>query len=158
LTNDDAGLPIGSIIMKAISERKPIKMEGFTYIGFKTDNRGDQGSEYTEESTVEDYIAKMTMLQQGYLIFPTLADKGTWMIINGVPIPGMRFIDTVDKNGETHTVVTDAPTVRIIGGKPYLMPSDRVLDQMIEYAKCEMLGIQQCMEDLGYDNIPGYEK
>jgi hypothetical protein len=29
---------------------------------------------------------------------------------------------------------------------------------MIEYAKCEMLGIQQCMEDLGYDDIPGYEK
>ncbi|MEE3414071.1 MAG: hypothetical protein VZR53_01725 [Prevotella sp.] len=29
---------------------------------------------------------------------------------------------------------------------------------MIEYAKCEMLGIQQCMEDLGYDTIPGYEK
>ena len=38
-------------------------MEGFTYIGFKTDNKGDQGSEYTEEATVEDYIAKMTMLQ-----------------------------------------------------------------------------------------------
>ena len=29
---------------------------------------------------------------------------------------------------------------------------------MLEYAKGERLAIQQCMEDLGYDNIPGYEK
>ena len=118
-------------------------MEGFTYIGFKTDNKGDQGSEYTEESTVEDYIAKMTMLQQGYLIFPTLADKGTWMLINGVPIPGMKFITRKDEDTDQQvSVIMDAPTVKVYEGKPYLIPNDAVLDQMIEYAKCEMLGIQ----------------
>ena len=158
VTRDDLGMPIGSIILKAIQNREPLHMEGFTYIGFKTDNKGDQGSEYTDESTVEDYMAKLTMLQQGYLIFPTLADKSTWMLMNGVPIPGMRFIDTRDNNENSTTIVQDAPTVRIIAGKPYLIPNDRVLDQMIEYAKTEMLAIQQCMEDLGYDKIPGYEK
>jgi len=29
---------------------------------------------------------------------------------------------------------------------------------MIEYAHTELLSIQQCMEDLGYENIPGYKK
>lgn len=158
VTRDNAGIPIGSIILKSILNREPMHIEGFTYIGFKTDNKGDQGSEYTDESTVEDYMAKMAMLQQGYLIFPTLADKSTWMLMNGVPIPGMRFIDTKDSNGNPTTMVQGAPQVRIIAGKPYLIPNDRVLDQMIEYAKTEMLAIQQCMEDLGYDKIPGYEK
>lgn len=158
VTKDEAGMPIGSIILRAIQERKPLHIEGFTYIGFKTDNKGDQGSEYTDTATIEDYIAKLSMLQQGYLIFPTLADKGTWMLMNGIPIPGMRFVDSTDKDGELITTVTDGPTVRIINGEAYLIPNDKVLDQMIEYAKCELLGIQQCMEDLGYDNIPGYEK
>ena len=62
VTRDDLGMPIGSIILKAIQNREPLHIEGFTYIGFKTDNKGDQGSEYTDESTVEDYMAKLTML------------------------------------------------------------------------------------------------
>lgn len=48
------------------------------------------------------------MLQAGYCIFPTLADKGTYMVVNGIAIPGMRF--TVDKNEGT-TVVQGAPTI-----------------------------------------------
>jgi len=80
------------------------------------------------------------------------------MLMNGIPIPGMRFVDSTNKDGELVTTVTDGPTVRIINGEAYLIPNDKVLDQMIEYAKCELLGIQQCMEDLGYENIPGYEK
>lgn len=156
---NDMGLPIGSIIMKAIQNRKALNIKGYTYIGFKTDNKGDQGSEYTEESTAEDYIAKLTMLQQGYLIFPTLSDKSTWMILDGVDIPGMRFVNTKTTNGDEVTLVDNAPSVKIFGGKAYLVPNDAVLDQMIEYAKCELLGIQECMNDLGteaYPEIPGY--
>jgi len=92
VTRNEMNLPMGSIILKAIANKKKIKINTYTYIGFKTDNKQDQGSEYTDESTVEDYIAKLTMLQQGYLIFPTLADKGTWMLMDGIDIPGMKFI------------------------------------------------------------------
>lgn len=160
ITRDELGAPIGSIIMKAIANKKPLDMNTYTYIGFKTDNKGDQGSEYTDESTIEDYMAKMTMLQQGYLIFPTLADKGTWMVLDNVPIPGIKFIQLAnDENGELQQMIVDkAPRVRIIDGKPYLIPDDSVIDQMLEYAKTELLAIQQCMEDLGYENIPGYQK
>jgi hypothetical protein len=31
------------------------------------------------------------MLQNGYCIFPTLADKGTYMVLGGINIPGMEF-------------------------------------------------------------------
>ena len=162
VTRDEMGLPMGSIILKAIANREALNINTYTYIGFKTDNKGDQGSEYTDESTVEDYIAKLTMLQQGYLIFPTLADKGTWMLMDGINIPGMKFIQLAknedDQNSVEKMVVEGAPTIRIIEGKPYLIPSDLVVDQMIEYAKTELLGIQQCMEDLGYEEIPGYQK
>ena len=162
VTRDEMGLPMGSIILKALANREAININTYTYIGFKTDNKGDQGSEYTDESTVEDYIAKLTMLQQGYLIFPTLADKGTWMLMDGIKIPGINFIQLAknedDSNSVDQMVVDNAPTIRIIEGKPYLIPNDAVVDQMIEYAKTELLGIQQCMEDLGYEEIPGYTK
>jgi hypothetical protein len=63
ITRDEMGLPMGSIILKALANREAVNINTYTYIGFKTDNKGDQGSEYTDESTVEDYIAKLTMLQ-----------------------------------------------------------------------------------------------
>jgi len=160
LTNED--IAQGSIILKAIKQRKAQYIEAHTYIGFKTDNQGDTGSEYTEEATIDDYIAKMSMLQSGYMIFPTLADKGTWMILSGVEVPGMQFkkVTIKDQNGAEHetTTVQNAPTIQWFNGEPYIIPSDVVLNQMLEYARTERLAIQQCMEDLGYDNIPGYEK
>ena len=156
------GVPQGSIILKAIAQRKDQFIQAHTYIGFKTDNRGDQGSEYTDEATVEDYIAKMTMLQDGYMIFPTLADKGTWMILSGVNIPGITYTKITQKLDDTNsienTIVNNAPTIKYINGEFYIIPSNVVIDQMLEYAITERVAIQQCMEDLGYDDIPGYEK
>ena len=151
------GFPSGSIILKALKEGK-LHINAATYLGFKTDNRGDQGSEYTEEATVEDYIAKMSMLQQGYLIFPTLADKGTWMVMKGVDIPGMTFIDSEDESHNEVVIVKDAPSVQFVNGEAYLVPNSRVINQMIEYANTERLAIQRCMEDLGYEEIPDYTR
>ena len=148
----------GSIIQKAIlSGEKPI-LKCMTYIGFKTDNRGDQGSEYTEEATVDDYMAKAAMLQQGYMVPPTLADKGTFTIIQGVKIPGITFVTTKDENGNKQYSVQDVPTVIWINKTPIIKPNSAVINQFLQYAKTERLAIQQCMEDLGYENIPGYEK
>jgi hypothetical protein len=41
VTTNDAGMPMGSIILKAIADRKAMHINTYTYIGFKTDNRGD---------------------------------------------------------------------------------------------------------------------
>lgn len=144
-----SGFDSGSIILKNINNGK-CNISTHIYVGSKTDNRGDGGTEYKQEPMVDDYMAKMAMTQQGYLIFPTLADKGTWMCLSGIQLPGMIYNESGD--------VTNIPTFMWYGTTPYIRPNNNVLDQMLEYAKGERLAIQQCMEDLGYDNIPGYEK
>lgn len=140
-------ISIGSIILKAIKTGDLRKMTAHTYIGLKTDNFGDNGSEYTEAAEIDDYIAKLTMLQEGYMLFPTMADKGTWLVLKGINIPGMRLITT--RKGKNKSVKCENPVqVTFVGGKPYIMPSDDVINQMIEYAKTERASIVQCMEDL----------
>ncbi len=152
------GIPSGSIILR----NKNNKLRVFTYLGLKTDNRNDNGTEYKLESQIDDYITKMAMLQQGILIFPTLADKGTWMCIDGVKIPGIEFGETVDQFGNKQCTVKNVPTIiwqkTKVGFVPHLRPSNAVLDQMIQYAEGEKLAICQCMDELGYPEIPGYEK
>ena len=152
------GIPSGSIILRNNNN----KLRAFTYLGLKTDNRNDNGTEYKLESQIDDYITKMAMLQQGILIFPTLADKGTWMCIDGVKIPGIEFGETVDQFGNKQHTVKNVPTIiwqqTKSGLIPHLRPSNAVLDQMIQYAEGEKLAICQCMDELGYPEIPGYEK
>lgn len=143
----------GSIILKKLlDKRSSFNITTHIYVGSKTDNRGDGGTEYKNEPIVDDYTAKMAMTQQGFLIFPTLADKGTWMCLSGIELPGMKY----SKSG----IVENIPTIMWHNKEAYIRPSNQVLDQMLEYAKGERLAIQQCMEDLGYkdEDIPGYTK
>lgn len=162
--SDTEGIFGGSIMLKQILNRKkPAHFKLHTYIGIKTDHKEDKGSEYSKEAIIDDYIAKMTMLQSGIMVFPTLADKGTWVCIDGVDIPGMILSRTSKKDNDGNatgwiTDVKNPPTVVHVNGEWILRPSDAVLNQMIEYTKGERLAIQQCMEDLGYDNISGYIK
>lgn len=144
----DGPIRTGSIILKAIKNKENIgKITAHTYIGMKTDNFGDNGSEYTESAEIDDYIAKLTMLQEGYMLFPTLADKGTWVVLKNVKIPGMRLI--TKRKGKERTVTCENPVqVTFVGGKPYIMPSNDVINQMIEYAYTERAAIVQCIEDL----------
>ena len=162
--DDSDGFPKGSILLKQILDKnnKP-HFNLYTYIGFKTDNRGDSGVEYSEQSTIDDYVAKMAMLQNGYWVSSTLADKGTWVFMDGVKIPGMEFKqkDLKNENDEvigTTVAIDGIPTIQYVNNQYLIRPSNKVLDQMIEYAHTELLSIQQCMEDLGYENIPGYKK
>ena len=152
------GVTKGSIILQKLMSGGKNALRIYTYLGLKTDNKNDTGTEYKKESQIDDYITKMAMLQQGILIFPTLADKGTWMCLDGVKLPGMQFIETIDEYGNRQQTVKNAPTVMWIGSTPYIRPSDDAINQMLQYADCERLAIQQCMEDLGYKDIPGYEK
>lgn len=143
----------GSIILKKLLDKKSsFNINTHIYVGSKTDNRGDGGTEYKKEPIVDDYTAKMAMIQQGFLIFPTLADKGTWMCLSGIELPGMKY----SKSG----IIENIPTIMWHNKEAYIRPSNQVLDQMLEYAKGERLAIQQCMEDLGYkdEDIPGYTK
>lgn len=59
---EDGPFSQGSIILEHILNNKQFDIHMATYIGSRTDNRNDVGSEYKEEPIVDDYMAKLSML------------------------------------------------------------------------------------------------
>lgn len=139
----DGAQVIGSIILKSIKAGDKPQLKLSTPIGYRSDNTNDQGSSYKDMTEIDDFMSKFTLLQQGYLIMPTLADKSTWQVLNGVKIPGMTF----GYQGGT-LVAENIPSIMYVGSTAIIRPSDAVLDQMIEYAITEKLAIEKCIEDV----------
>lgn len=152
------GINRGSMILKKILNQKDLELKLHTYIGFKTDNFNDNGSSYNDQTTVQDYMAKLSMLQQNYFVFPTLSDKSTYVVMSGLKLPGMQFYAGNDENGNKTVQVSNYGSMVKVGDEYFIRPSDDLIQQMLEYADTERLGIQQTMEQLGYEDIPGYEK
>lgn len=151
---------IGSIVAKTIANNQTPDIKTVTINGFRTDSRNDDGSKYSELAETEDYINKYAMLQKGYCLFPTLADKGTYMSLSGIKIPGINF--GVDGYGQV--TVDNIPTIQVLNPNAktlddmfYIQPPMTVINQFIEYAKTERQAIMECMEQLGYTDIPGYD-
>lgn len=148
------GVNMGSIVAKQLWNGQDFNISIYTPIGFKSDNRGDNGSKYSNLAEAEDYINKFAMLQNGYCIFPTLADKGTYMVLGGINIPGMEFGQS--DNG-SYTVSGAPKMVFIDSTHYYLQPNQSVLNQFIDYAYTEREAILDCREQLGLpvDNPKG---
>lgn len=148
------GVNMGSIVAKQLQNGEDFNISIYTPIGFKSDNRGDNGSKYSNLAEAEDYINKFAMLQNGYCIFPTLADKGTYMVLGGINIPGMEFGQS--DNG-SYTVSGAPKMVFLDSTHYYLQPNQSVLNQFIDYAYTEREAILDCREQLGLpvDNPKG---
>ena len=148
------GVNMRSIVAKQLQNGEDFNISIYTPIGFKSDNRGDNGSKYSNLAEAEDYINKFAMLQNGYCIFPTLADKGTYMVLGGINIPGMEFGQS--DNG-MYTVSGAPKMVFIDNTHYYLQPNQSVLNQFIDYAYTEREAILDCREQLGLhvDNPKG---
>lgn len=148
------GVNMGSIVAKQLQNGDDFNISIYTPIGFKSDNRGDNGSKYSNLAEAEDYINKFAMLQNGYCIFPTLADKGTYMVLGGINIPGMEFGQS--DNG-SYTVSGAPKMVFLDSTHYYLQPNQSVLNQFIDYAYTEREAILDCREQLGLpvDNPKG---
>lgn len=148
------GVNMGSIVAKQLQNGEDFNISIYTPIGFKSDNRGDNGSKYSNLAEAEDYINKFAMLQNGYCIFPTLADKGTYMVLGGINIPGMEFGQS--DNG-AYTVYGAPKMVFLDSTHYYLQPNQSVLNQFIDYAYTEREAILDCREQLGLpvDNPKG---
>lgn len=155
---DEGGMFSGSMILKELFTNKnsTMHLRLATHIGSRTDNSGDYGTEYSEAPEVDDYMAKLAFLQNGYIVPCTFADKGTYQVIQGVTLPGMQFTEHQDSNGNTVVDIANIPTIKKYDGEFVIIPSNAVLDRMLEYARTEYNAIQQCMVDLGYKDIPGY--
>ena len=140
------GVNMGSIVAKQLQNGEDFNISIYTPIGFKSDNRGDNGSKYSNLAEAEDYINKFAMLQNGYCIFPTLADKGTYMVLGGINIPGMEFGYAQDG---TYTVSGAPKMIFLDNTHYYLQPNQSVLNQFIDYAYTEREAILDCREQLG---------
>lgn len=100
-----------SIILGTINNGSPIKLN--TLINFYGLNSQDRGRAYTELYPIEDYVMKMALTRNNHIIFPTMADKGTWNTITGVQL------------------FNDPTGVKFNGGK--YMFSRRLLAQLYRY-------------------------
>lgn len=128
--------PIGSRLLKGIlsGENKNLKLH--THGGVKTERSKSGGKDYKQISAREDYLAKMEILRQGGIIFPTLSDKATWFYITGCTLAGYDYnkISTISDSQIPDVVKRDGK-FRVEYGD--YSENIEILDQMLEYARCE---------------------
>lgn len=123
VTNDDGTTSTmsvsASIILSAV--QRGVKLRLSVLQNFKTDNYGDQGSDYQQINDIEDYIAKMELVLNNRIIFPTMEAKKTYYSISGVQLPYGGIID-----------------VRSLGdlGEQFIF-SDEILDRYINYFQAD---------------------
>lgn len=145
----------GSVILKEITRNRDAFITLRNFVGFKTDKRGDYGSDYFEISKREDYVSKATILEQGGIIMPTLSDKKTWLYVDGVKLPGLDYNNTVDDDGNTTPFAAEQLGDQfVISADPMsqldnvLSQREDVVDQFISYAYSEYEAIKKADRDL----------
>ena len=145
----------GSVILKEIKQNPDAFITLRNFVGFKTDKRGDYGSDYFEISKREDYVSKATILEQGGIIMPTLSDKKTWLYVDGIKLPGLDYSGTMDDNGNTTSIAAEKLGDQfVISADPMsqldnvLSQREDVIDQFISYAYSEYESVKQADRDI----------
>ena len=144
-TSDVAGrqivTKIGSIIAKHFLNGNTGKLKLHVNSGVRVQGDYNGGKKYTEITPVEDLLAKVTILQDGGIIFPTLSDKSTWFHLSGVTMSGLNYDNLVKISTD------DLLSVQLLDGQKLSSTDLHIafdfdrpnaqIDQMIEYAICE---------------------
>lgn len=155
VTMENDGVRIGSIIAKFVldpsSNPSHNKIVLHTHSGLKMTDSREGGVKYSEIKAREDYISKAQILRDGGIIFPTLSDKSTWFYLSGIKLPGLNW---QSKNVEEFGLL---PVPGKVSGRLFYQNEETigdfrqnsVLDQMIEYAMCELANIEKTIDDLG---------
>lgn len=140
-------LPIGSLIIKHVLQSGGIHLTLHTHGGIMVDEDLSGGVSYKKITEREDWLAKAAILKQGGIIFPTLSDKSTWFYVTGVTVPGINYynIESMSKNSlpelglhEGENLSSNAAHIIFDWNRP-----NAQIDQMIEYAECEMAAIER---------------
>lgn len=149
----------GSIVAKQVlnenfnSKHDRIKLA--TSEGIKLAVSKTGGTKYSETSPIEDWLSKAAILQNGNICFPTLSDKSTWFYLLGILLPGINY-SSVDgrflpkfQNGGSYRMFFNRDSFSATSKQQYFNDDNPVLDQLIEYAYCELDLINQTMNQLG---------
>lgn len=108
------------------------KFRAQTFVNFRTNNPNDVGNDYHQITDAEDYLSKMTLVLNNRLIFPTIADKKTYHVIDGVQMPNERL-----------TSYGIVPYVGMRFGFGI-----QTVRQIISYANSELASIEHCINQL----------
>ena len=131
--NDNPNYFKGSKLLTALFNSKSkdrLKVATFAY--FKQAGSRDRGRKYMEVSTLEDYVMKMALTQQGYALLPTMGDSGTYNVLFGEAVSNFKnpLVLAKDKDGKT--------TVQF---------SADILSQMISYFETELDTVKKAYAD-----------
>lgn len=150
MIKDDA-FAQGSVVAEMLADPEKYGLPGIqvsTFVGMKTRNPGDQGRDYFEIELVEDFVAKLELLHEGYMISPTTSDKKSYHTLKGVPLVGMRI-------GERSNI--DCYTADIKKGSVGII-DDRIVDRFIKYFESEKKAVEKAIrahDNKFYENNPG---
>ena len=147
---------VGSITLNQLTQNPELKLLLRHFIGFKTDKKGDQGSDYFEISRREDYLSKATILENGGIILLTLSDKKKYCYIDGITLPGINynilFDDNVDQKikQEEMAKLADYKIFRpgIASINYSVQQNADIVDQMISYAMAEYESVKKAGEKI----------
>lgn len=138
--------PIGSVMLKSIQSKKSNNNIGLVvFSGMKSSKAGDRGTSYDKISSVDDTMAKMHMLLEGKIIFPTMSDKKTWVFIEGFEddMPGIhwnRVFNSMESFGNSINVLED--------GTWSIKQRKDVIDQLLEYFITEHRAVAETIRDI----------
>lgn len=136
---DEDGNLSGSLILKEADNchklGKQLDINVCTLTQFKTDETKNEGHDYFDISEVEDYLAKSTILRDGHIIFPTMSDKKTWVYIDGVILPGLKYSNVWNAKENKNELVAE-------------QQFDVAIDQLIEYAFAEYKSVKQTIKQV----------
>lgn len=152
---------IGSLILKHVLTpgRSVIKLK--TSSGVRVSNDFSGGVAYNEITEREDYLAKMAILQDGGIIFPTLSDKSTWFYLSGVSVPGLNYrsLSSTSPSNLLHLGLHKQQNITSSDVHitfDFNRPNEQ-LDQMIEYAICERNQIEKELARVNVPNIKSWK-
>lgn len=137
---------IGSYVLDQLSNNPNLRIGLHNFIGFRTDNKDDIGSDYFDISRTEDYISKLCILESGGIIMPTLSDKKSWTFVSGIKLPGIDYLKMYAPNGTILSVPEIAESIGMIDGN--IMQQEDVIDLFMSYAYSEYQSVKDAEKAL----------
>ena len=144
---------IGSYVLDQLSNNPNLRIGLHNFIGFRTDNKDDIGSDYFDISHTEDYISKLCILESGGIIMPTLSDKKSWTFVSGIKLPGIDYLKMYAPNGTILSVPEIAESIGMIDGN--IMQQEDVIDLFMSYAYSEYQSVKDAEKALDQMNEDG---
>lgn len=83
----------GSLVLGQIKDKTSNGIRFGTFVKIYEEGVADQGRDYFDMTTVEDYSMKMSNLLAGNICLPTMADKKSYGFIFGAKLPDMTSKD-----------------------------------------------------------------